>query len=112
VGSVRNAIQAVIDTAKKVTSIPGKALKAITGSVPGMQAGGTVQHGGTVLVGEAGPELVNLPSGSQVIPNSQLGGTVHGGRARGGRVVVPVYLDTRQIAVAFGEYTADQQAAR
>ena len=30
--------------------------------------------GGRALVGERGPELVNLPMGSQVIPNHQLGG--------------------------------------
>ena len=33
--------------------------------------------GGMALVGEMGPELVNLPRGSQVIPNPRLGGDVH-----------------------------------
>ena len=33
--------------------------------------------GGLALVGEMGPELVNLPRGSQVIPNPRLGGDVH-----------------------------------
>ena len=31
------------------------------------------------LVGERGPELVNLPRGSDVIPNNQLGGRIGGG---------------------------------
>ena len=34
-------------------------------------AGGTVQPGETSLVGEEGPEVVKLPSGSQVFPNGQ-----------------------------------------
>jgi phage-related minor tail protein len=48
------------------------------------QFAGGVQNfsGGLALVGEKGPELVNLPSGSDVIPNSRMGGggvsiTVH-----------------------------------
>lgn len=45
----------------------GKALK-----IPGY-AGGTNNHpGGLAVVGEEGPELVNLPRGSQVIPNNRL----------------------------------------
>lgn len=35
--------------------------------------------GGLSLVGEQGPELVNLPRGSQVIPNHQLGQAMGGG---------------------------------
>jgi hypothetical protein len=40
------------------------------------QFAGGVQNfsGGLALVGEKGPELVNLPSGSDVIPNSRMGG--------------------------------------
>lgn len=33
--------------------------------------------GGLAVVGERGPELVNLPSGSDVIPNHALGGTIN-----------------------------------
>ncbi|WP_288016452.1 hypothetical protein [Microcystis phage Mae-JY04] len=45
----------------------GKALK-----IPGY-AGGTDNHpGGLAVVGENGPELLNLPRGSQVIPNDRL----------------------------------------
>lgn len=44
-------------------------------------AGGTNFHpGGLAIVGEKGPELVNLPRGSQVIPNTELpmmGGEIH-----------------------------------
>jgi hypothetical protein len=112
VKGVTNAIQSVIDTAKSVTKLGGKALKFAEKFIPGAgaQMGGTVMHGGSVLVGEAGPEVVHLPSGSQVIPNHALRAASVGGG--GGRVVVPVYLDKRQIALAFGDYTADQQASR
>jgi hypothetical protein len=110
VKGVTSAIQSVIDTAKKVTSLPGKAANALMGMLPGHQMGGTVMQAGSVLVGEAGPEVVHLPSGSQVVPNHALRAASGGGG--GGRVVVPVYLDRRQIALAFGDYTADQQAAR
>lgn len=42
--------------------------------VPGFAEGTSFAPGGTALVGERGPELVNLPRGSQVIPNHQLSG--------------------------------------
>jgi hypothetical protein len=109
VKSVTGAIQSVIDTAKKITSLPGKGFGVVKHAL-GMQMGGTVTHAGSVLVGEAGPEVVHLPSGSQVVPNHALRAAT--GSGGGGRVVVPVYLDKRQIALAFGDYTADQQAAR
>jgi hypothetical protein len=52
---------------------------------------------------------VRLPQGAQVMPFMQGRGGSGGG---GGQVVVPVYLDKRQIALAMGSYTADEQAAR
>lgn len=44
------------------------------GSIPGFANGTDSAPGGLAWVGERGPELVNLPRGSQVIPNHQLGG--------------------------------------
>lgn len=38
------------------------------------QSGGMVTGGGPFLVGERGPEIVSLPRGSRVTPNSELGG--------------------------------------
>jgi hypothetical protein len=115
VRAVVSAIQAVVDTAKSIASLPSKALSLI-GNVPGasavgLQGGGTITSAGVAVVGEAGPELVHLPAGAQVIPNHAIGAS-YGGGSGGGRVVVPVYLDTRQIALAYGDFTADQQAAR
>lgn len=45
----------------------------ITPFLPAFASGTNYAPGGMALVGESGPELVNLPRGSQVIPNNQLG---------------------------------------
>jgi len=42
--------------------------------IDGLASGGTVNQGGMFLVGERGPELVNLPAGSAVFNNSQTRG--------------------------------------
>lgn len=55
----------------------GGGIFGMIGSLFGLPAfanGTSNAPGGLALVGERGPELVNLPSGSQVIPNSALGG--------------------------------------
>ncbi len=45
--------------------------------IPGYASGTSYHPGGWAIVGEQGPELLNLPRGSEVIPNNQLGGTVN-----------------------------------
>ena len=55
----------------------GKSGESGSGSprkIRGFASGGTNLQGGLALVGEKGPELVNLPSGSDVIPNHDLSG--------------------------------------
>lgn len=49
-------------------------LGGASGPVPFFADGTNFAPGGMAVVGERGPELVNLPRGSQVIPNSALGG--------------------------------------
>lgn len=44
----------------------------LSGIIPGFASGTNFAPGGVALVGEKGPELVNLPRGSQVIPNHKL----------------------------------------
>lgn len=60
----------------------------------GFFAGGTDRApGGLSVVGERGPELVNLPRGAQVIPNSTLGAIANGKIGSAGRgtvIVAPV----------------------
>lgn len=57
-------------------------------SLPGFANGTNNAPGGLALVGERGPELVNLPRGSQVIPNNEL---------RGGGMNVHVSLDNAML---------------
>jgi hypothetical protein len=45
-----------------------------SGPVPLYADGTDSAPGGLAIVGERGPELVNLPRGSQVIPNDKIGG--------------------------------------
>ena len=40
--------------------------------IPGFAGGTKFAPGGPAIVGERGPELVNLPRGAQVIPNHQI----------------------------------------
>lgn len=107
VGQINNVVSAI----EKIVHAPGKIVDKVLGGasslIPHIQTGGTITHGGTALVGEAGPELVHLPTGSQVIPNHALGGA-----SGSGVIHTHVYLDTREIASALGSFTADQQAAR
>lgn len=66
--------------------------------VPGYANGTNFAPGGAAWVGERGPELVNLPRGSQVIPNHSVGNYLSGGASGGqglaevGRTVIEVRL--------------------
>ncbi|WP_163026047.1 hypothetical protein [Chachezhania antarctica] len=50
----------------------------ILGAIPGFAAGTNSAPGGLAWTGEQGRELVNLPRGSQVIPNHKLGAAMGG----------------------------------
>lgn len=71
--------------ARKVVTEPlgNYVTSAISGAFPGFASGTSFAPGGLAVVGESGPELVNLPRGSQVIPNQQLGGITINVDARG-----------------------------
>ena len=77
------AIQAAL--VKPLTSVfeagLGSLSAGIGASIFGVPAaaGGGVSSGGVTLVGEKGPELVDLPKGARVTPNSALGGLKHFG---------------------------------
>ena len=89
----------------KAGSLIGKGLSAAGGLV-GLQGGGTVTSGGLAVVGERGPEVVALPVGASVIPNHAIGGV---GPTQ---IVVPLYLENRQVGMAVAQWSADVQAAR
>ena len=46
-------------------------------TIPMLAAGGIIRSGGLALVGEAGPELLNLPRGAQVTPLPAGGTTIN-----------------------------------
>ncbi len=121
VDAIRKAIQQVVDL---VTGIPGKVtgvLKRLPGAglVGGaakllpFQHGGTMPYPGPALVGERGPEVVNLPRGARVTP---LTGpqplTMAGATPGGAEVVVPLYLDGKEVARSVARVTADKLARR
>ncbi|OLS48918.1 hypothetical protein BV379_11950 [Rhodovulum sulfidophilum] len=73
-----------------------------SGGLPGFARGTDSAPGGLAWVGEAGPELVNLPRGAQVIPNHRLG-SLGGGSVRMGDIHVNVQgsnASPEQIAAA------------
>lgn len=76
----------------------GVDFQKVMDSVPKFATGTNFAPGGMALVGEMGPELVNLPRGSQVVPNREL-------RAAGaGRFQVEVVANND----GFGAFVRDQ----
>lgn len=60
-----NAAAAV---AGMTTTVATAQTLALLSAIPGLAEGGSITSGGSVLVGEQGPELLNLPKGASVIP--------------------------------------------
>ena len=130
--SIGSAFQGLIDGSKKVKDVlrdllaqlgqmlVNRAFTSIIGSLfggggfgaislhnlPGFATGTNYAPGGLAWVGERGPELVNLPRGSQVIPNHKLGE-----RGGGVNVSVPINIDATG-ADAAGLARVEQQVAR
>lgn len=85
-------------------------------TIPKLAAGGTVRVGGMSIIGERGPELMSLPAGAQVTPLSGpvvepvLRELVGAGGPQ--EIVVPVYLDGREIARSTARVVANKKARR
>ena len=86
ISGYENLINKVIDTINKfpTVDIPGIGSvgfpefdKVKFGRMPALAEGGTITRGGTVMVGEQGPEILNLPRAASVIPLDKQGVTVH-----------------------------------
>jgi hypothetical protein len=73
--------------------------------IPALAEGGTITTGGSVLVGERGPELLTLPGGASVTPLPVLSGV-------GGPMTTNLYLDRRLVASAVAQRDADVRARR
>lgn len=69
----------VVGATGKGSSEKGSKEKATTYGVPQFAMGIQNFGGGMALVGERGPELVNLPTGSDVIPNHKMIPSINGG---------------------------------
>lgn len=74
IGGLVNGIR---DAVGSIASAVGGGVKSAlhAAHIPGFAVGTDFAPGGTALVGERGPEIVNLPRGSQVIPNDKIGGS-------------------------------------
>jgi hypothetical protein len=76
-GDFLGILGGVLNTVMQLGSVGlfGKGFQTRVNSapIPGFANGTNFAPGGMALVGERGPELVNLPRGSQVIPNHKLG---------------------------------------
>jgi len=76
-------------------------------SIPGLEEGGSIVRRGSVLVGERGPEILNLPRGAQVTPLS------NNSTAGGGSVEVNIEINnpvvtTEELAEEFGNMIAEK----
>jgi TP901 family phage tail tape measure protein len=73
-GWALDLVDSKLDSVKsKLATIASGAFSMIPGvSLPGFASGVTNFAGGWAIVGERGPELLNLPRGSNVIPNDQM----------------------------------------
>jgi hypothetical protein len=84
IGFFEKALNTVVDGINKLTSvkIAGKSIGLDPiptfdfKDIPQLAEGGTVLRAGTTLVGEEGPELLNLPRGAEVRPLDKVGDQV------------------------------------
>lgn len=93
-----NPINGIIDGINRVTGVIH--IPAIP-HIPQLAQGGDITAGGTVLVGERGPELLQLPTGARVTP---LLGSGSSGGTSGGSVFAP------HVVVYAGNANASQVA--
>jgi phage-related protein len=117
VEKISNAIQIALSWINKFNATPVKQKetgvnfidnnqnKSILGGMAGFADGTDFAPGGSALVGERGPEIVNLPRGSRVIPNHELGA------GKEVTINVPVYLDGNVIARIIAPYSDKLQGA-
>jgi hypothetical protein len=119
IGKIKGLVDAAKSVADSVGGVLGKVGGAIgsaagaVGGAVGLQHGGTIGSGGRLaLVGEAGPELLQLPGGSRVTPLQA--GTTPGVDMRGAFGEIHVHLDVegRELAHVIAKETATSQARR
>jgi phage-related protein len=96
VNAIKAAPGAIINAITSI--IPDKLKGAVRKVVPGLASGGSARRGGWAVVGERGPELAHLPSGSTVYDSRQTqrarASMASGG---GGTMTLNVHLSGKQI---------------
>jgi hypothetical protein len=104
----RQLVDFVKNIPSALGSLPGKAWKAVTGR----QHGGIVRTGELTLVGERGPELVQLPGGSRVTPLPRPALSAASPVLAGVQTTANFYLDRRLLGTAVAQDTSDRKARR
>lgn len=84
--------------------------KSLIGEHANYAAGTNYHPGGMAMVGEQGPELVNLPRGSSVTPNHKLGSTVNINISAG--AFMGSEVEARKYANKILEYLKDSAASK
>jgi len=89
----------------------GKVGSLIRKAIPGFATGGVMTHTGHAIVGEGGPELLQLPGGARITPLPAIAsGPVP--VLDGVATTANFYLDGRLLMTAVATQTADRKARR
>lgn len=88
-GAVNSVIRKIKQIGNAISNIPGAgAIKSATSYLPSFAAGGIMGASGLALVGERGPELVNLGVGQRVKPRANTTSALQSGAGAGQTSVV------------------------
>jgi len=99
-GLLNGAIDKINSALEFNISLPGPDISINPPNIPHLARGTNFHRGGLALVGEQGPELVNLPRGAKVTPNGETMGAMRS--LGGGGLTInfngPVFGDPRAFA--------------
>lgn len=100
----RSVVQQVLSELMRL-AIQQAIIKPLAGAlgIPGFASGTNFAPGGMAIVGERGPELVNLPRGSQVVPNHELRGFGGSSEVHQPTFVFPGITNARDAREAAGQ---------
>ena len=83
---IKEAVSEIFDKIPK----PSDAIKGIAKKIPFLATGGAIKDSGIAVVGERGPELVNLPAGARVSSNRDSAAMMGGGTTINNHITVQV----------------------
>jgi len=73
VDRVKSAASAITGAASNVAGKVSGAVSGVKSIIPGLATGGNITRAGSVIVGESGPEFLDLPIGARVTPLDKAG---------------------------------------